>query len=78
MIHLYNQDGETISMYEKYAVNSLVALNQLTEKDISEPISKSRKYMLVQQLANSKFIESGRLTYEQVNASLVDIGEVLL
>jgi hypothetical protein len=78
MIHLYVQDSQTISMYEKHAVNSLISLNLLTEKDILEPINKSRKYMLVQQLANSTFIESGRLTYEQVNASLVDIGEVLL
>ena len=78
MIHLYVQDGQTISMYEKHAINSLIAINQLTEKDTSEPISKSRKYSLVQQVANNMFIESGRLTYEQVNASLVDIGEVLL
>ncbi len=78
MIHLYTQDKETISLYERHAVNLMIKANQLTAKDALEDISKSTKYMMVQQMANNLFIESGRLTHEQINASLTDTGEVLL
>jgi hypothetical protein len=70
MKNLYTQDSETISMYEKHAINLLKAMNLLTEKDFLEPISKSRNYMLVQQIANSVFVALGRLTFSEIDESM--------
>ena len=70
MKNLYTQDSETISMYEKHAINLLKAMNLLTEKDFLEPINKSRNYMLVQQIANSVFVALGRLTFSEIDESM--------
>jgi hypothetical protein len=68
MKNLYVENLETISVYELRAMHILIAADLLTEKDIPEP-SKSRKYMLIQQLANDIFISCGRKTYGEPKES---------
>jgi len=62
MKNLYVENLETISVYELRAMRILIDANLLTEEDIPNP-SKSKKYMLIQQLANDIFISSGRITF---------------
>ena len=58
---------------KKYVINLLKSINLLTEKDFSEPISKSRNYMLVQQAANSVFVALGRLTFSEIEESMPEL-----
>jgi hypothetical protein len=64
------QDSKTVSMYELHAVNLLKSINLLSPDDCSENIKKSRNYMLVQQVANSVYIQMGGLTYEEIGESI--------
>ena len=65
------QDSKTVSMYELHAVNLLKSIHLLDPLvDSFDNIKKSRNYMLVQQVANSVYIQMGGLTYEEIGESI--------
>jgi hypothetical protein len=64
MKSLYETNKETISSYEKRAIDILLAVKLLTKKDIQEPLQNS-KQQLIQQFAHHMFVSLGRKTYDK-------------